>query len=137
MSRADGERARRARRRRGWGALVVTSVALGVLLPVGLVRRVVVDGDSMLPTLAPGDRLLVVRTRRPRVGQLVAVPDPRAPTRLLVKRLAARNGSLLEVRGDNPDASTDSRTFGPVPTSAVWGRVVRRYAPAARAGPVA
>ncbi len=90
----------------------------------------------MLPTLAPGDRLLVVRTRRPLVGDLVAVPDPRSPRRLLVKRVAARHGGLLELRGENPARSTDSRDFGLVPPGAVWGRVVRRYAPAGRAGRV-
>ena len=42
----------------------------------------------------------------------------------------------IVVRGDNPEASTDSRSFGPVPTSAVLGRVARRYAPSWRAGPV-
>ena len=88
----------------------------------------------MRPTLEPGDRLLAVRTVRPKVGQLVAVPDPRAPGRLLVKRVTARHDGLLELRGDNPAASTDSRAFGPVPATAVWGRVVRRYAPPGRAG---
>jgi type IV secretory pathway protease TraF len=38
--------------------------------------------------------------------------------------------------GDNPDGSTDSRMFGAVARSAIVGRVVYRYAPAARAGRV-
>jgi len=88
----------------------------------------------MLPTLEPGDRLLVRRSRRPRIGDLVVVPDPRDPALLLVKRVAARRGEHLELRGDNPMSSTDSRDFGAVPTTAVWGRVVRRYAPPRRAG---
>jgi len=114
-----GVRTLRALRRAGWP-----------------LRRVRVEGPSMLPTLAPGDRLLVVRTRRPRVGDIVAVPDPRQPGRLLVKRVAARRQGLLELRGDNPAASTDSRDFGALAPDAVWGRVVRRYAPAGRAGPL-
>lgn len=126
-----------ARARTVAGVLATVPVALVVLAGRRMVRRVVVEGRSMLPTLEPGDRLLVVRTRRVRVGELVALPDPRRPPRLLVKRVAARRGPLLELRGDNPDASTDSRTFGPVPADAVWGRAVRRYAPAARAGPLA
>lgn len=116
--------------------LAAVPVALAVLAGRRVVRRVVVQGESMLPTLEPGDRLLVVRTRRPRVGDLVALPHPREPARLLVKRVAARRGGFLELRGDNPAASTDSRSFGPVPADAVWGRVVRRYSPPARAGRV-
>lgn len=99
------------------------------------VRRVVVQGDSMLPALVPGDRLLVVRPLPLRAGDLVAVPDPR-DGRLLVKRVVAAGGGRVEVVGDNSEASTDSRHFGSVPRWSVAGRVVRRYAPADRAGRV-
>lgn len=112
------------------------SAALAGLLRLAGVRRVVVEGRSMAPTLLPGDRLLVARHRRLRRGDLVAVADPRLPRRLLVKRVAAVNGRSLELRGDNPEASTDSRSFGDVPRSLVRGRVVRRYAPAHRRGRV-
>lgn len=99
-----------------------------------VLRRVEVEGESMLPTLSPGDRVLAVRGRRARPGALVVVRDPRAPARVLVKRVAATGPDGIAVVGDNPRASTDSRTFGPVP--AVWGRVVYRYLPRSRAGPV-
>ena len=56
--------------------------------------------------------------------------------RVLVKRVGAVLDDGIVVRGDNPGASTDSRSFGPVPSSAVLGRVVRCYAPSWRAGPV-
>src|SRR5579863_4076563 len=65
------------------GALITGAVHLSG------VRRVVVEGTSMLPTLAPGDRLVLVRCARPAPGDLVAVPDPRDPARVLVKRVAA------------------------------------------------
>jgi len=86
----------------------------------------------MRPTLEEGDRLLVLRGRRARPGDLVVVPDPRARGRLVVKRVVAASGGGLTVRGDNPAASTDSRDFGPVPAASVQGRVVYRYAPADR-----
>lgn len=99
---------------------------------VAFARRVEVQGESMRPTLLPGDRLLVVRTlRRPRVGQLVVVGDPRAPGRRLVKRVAAVEGRAAAVAGDNASASTDSAVFGPVVVSA---RVLYRYHPSERAG---
>jgi nickel-type superoxide dismutase maturation protease len=99
-------------------------------------RRVVVDGDSMAPALVAGDRLLVVRIRRARPGQVVVVTDPRQPDRLLVKRVTTVTPTSVEVRGDNADASTDSRQFGAVPRARVWGRVLYRYAPTPRAGRV-
>lgn len=121
------------------GRLVAVGLPV-VLAVVGALRlrprRVEVVGHSMEPTLAPGDRLLVVRLGAPRPGDVVAVADPRRPDRLLVKRVAAVLGGDVVVRGDRPDHSTDSRSFGPVPRSSVVGRVVRRYAPAHRAGPV-
>ena len=86
----------------------------------------------MLPALHPGDHLLVV-AGRPRVGDVVALAHH---GRVMVKRVAAMDGSLVTVHGDNADASTDSRSFGPVPRSAVIGRAVYRYAPRQRAGRV-
>ncbi len=46
----------------------------------------------MVPTLRPGDRILVdpgaYRERPPAVGELVVLVDPEAPTRWLIKRVA-------------------------------------------------
>ena len=103
------------------------------------VRRLRIDGDSMRPTLLPGDRvvaLAVARRRRPRLAPatLVVVRDPRAPQRLMIKRLVAADDDGAVVHGDNPEASTDSRRFGRVPWDLVVGRVVYRYSPADRAG---
>ncbi len=101
--------------------------------------RVEVAGDSMTPTLEPGDRLLVLRLGhrwRLRPGDLVtlgAPPGPGRPARL-VKRVVDADGASVEVAGDNPVASTDSRTFGRLPARAVTGKVLYRYAPPERAG---
>ena len=99
-----------------------------------LLRRVQVSGDSMRPGLQPGDRLLVVRARRLRSGDIVAVADPRQPARIVVKRVAIVGPDSVTVLGDAPDASTDSRTFGPVPRRLVQGRAVYRYWPEHRRG---
>jgi nickel-type superoxide dismutase maturation protease len=115
-------------------AVFVMASVIGVV--VVRPRRVVVEGASMEPTLAPGDRVLVVRARRLHPHDVVAVRDPRDQGRVLVKRIGAVLEDEIVVRGDNPAASTDSRSFGPVPTTAVIGRVVRCYAPSWRAGPV-
>jgi nickel-type superoxide dismutase maturation protease len=90
----------------------------------------------MLPALLPGDRLLLIPVRRIRAGDVVALPDPRQPDRLLVKRAAAidKDTGTVTVLGDNATASTDSRTFGPVDRRRLLGRAVYRYAPRERAG---
>jgi nickel-type superoxide dismutase maturation protease len=97
-------------------------------------RRVNVVGASMRPSLEPGDRLLVVGFSRPRPGDVVAVVDPRDGERVMVKRVAAVDAAGVTVLGDAPDASTDSRTFGPVRPDQVLGRAVYRYWPAERRG---
>lgn len=97
-------------------------------------RRVEVVGESMRPTLEPGDRLLLSRTRRVRPGDLVAVLDPRSDRRTVVKRVAAVSAGGLTVLGDNPEASTDSRIYGTVRADALRGRVLYRYFPALRRG---
>jgi signal peptidase I len=89
-----------------------------------------VDGGSMRPTLAQGDRVLVLPPAllRPRRGAVVVLPDPRTPERTTIKRVAALPGERLRVEGtelvaganqlivlgDDPGASTDSRVYGPV-----------------------
>ncbi len=109
-------------------APVLRAAAAVVASAAWAVERVEVEGDSMAPTLTEGDRLLCVRRwRRPRVGDLVVVEDPRRRGRRLVKRVARVSGTRLELRGDNPAASTDSRDFGLVEVASVRHLVVRRY----------
>jgi nickel-type superoxide dismutase maturation protease len=114
---------------------VAAAWALGRLLRD--LDAVVVDGESMAPALAPGDRLLVeswsFRRRRPRPGEIVVAGDPRMPRRELVKRVAALQDDRLALRGDAP-LSTDSRIFGPLPVSAVRWRAIVRYWPLDRIG---
>jgi nickel-type superoxide dismutase maturation protease len=140
-SRATHSRPRRCRGGRRT-AVVTTAVVLVLTLVARCVRRVEVTGGSMAPSLLEGDRLVVVAPpwgTRVAPGDVVALPDPRAPGRLLVKRVAGvdRARATVDVRGDAAESSTDSRTFGPVPRASVVGRAVYRYAPPGRTGPLA
>ena len=99
-------------------------------------RRIRVQGDSMMPTFAEGAVLwsnrLVYRFRAPRKGEIVVVDHPTRPLRL-IKRVVGVPGDVVDgrrlgpsdffVTGDNPTASTGSESFGPVPRSAIVGRV--------------
>ena len=124
--------------------MVAGAVLLGAAVVLGrTLRRVVVEGGSMAPTLLDGDRLVVLARpwgppRVPLVGDIVAAPDPRRPDRVLVKRVGRvdRAAGTVELLGDAPGASTDSRVFGPVPVASVVGRVVHRYGPPGRTGPL-
>jgi len=103
--------------------------------------RVAVEGTSMRPTLLPGDWLLADPDafvgRRPKAGELVLVPDPRDPGRLLVKRVSGLDeAGWLLVSGDAPEASTDSRVFGAVDPAILEGRPWFRYWPLGRIGRV-
>lgn len=120
--------------RSGWPAAIalVGCLASAGWLARRFFRRIEVVGQSMLPAFEPGDRLLAVKLPRIRPGDVVAVVDPRDSRRLLVKRVRSVAEGKLELRGDHDSASTDSRTFGPVPRSAVAGTVVYRYAPPGR-----
>jgi nickel-type superoxide dismutase maturation protease len=90
------------------------------------VRAVLVSGPSMLPTLRPGDCLLVRRPRRVRPGAVVVARFPARPDLLVVKRAVRPEGALWWVEGDNPAVTDDSRRYGPAEVVAV---VVARYWP--------
>jgi signal peptidase I len=117
-------------------------VLLGIVAVLRLTRAVflfvTVVGNSMEPTLDPGDRVIALRRRaaRPlRVGDIVVL---RSDGRNLIKRLAATGGMAVPTEpgrivpagsvwllGDG-ERSFDSRHFGAVADDEVIGLVVRR-----------
>jgi nickel-type superoxide dismutase maturation protease len=99
--------------------------------------RCSIEGESMRPSLVPGDWVIAdrgaSRDYRPRAGDVVLASDPRNRERTLVKRVDHVDlHNQVWLAGDNPPASTDSRTFGAVPLDAVVGRVRWRYWPIGR-----
>lgn len=97
-------------------------------------QRVKVFGPSMQPGLEGGDRLVVWRARSIRPGDIVAAYHPQQEGMVVVKRVALVGAEGAVLLGDNPDRSTDSRHYGPVPLDRVIGRAIYRYFPTARAG---
>jgi hypothetical protein len=93
-------------------------------------RRALVRGRSMEPTLYDGDQLLVRYGGRPRAGRLAVVRLPGGP--LSVKRLAFRDGDGWWVERDNPREGVDSWQVGAVPAPDVLATVVWRYWPPRR-----
>ncbi len=75
-------------------------------------RRVLVRGPSMSPTLREGDVVLARFGAVPDPGDVVLVRWSARPEQLSVKRVVRRAGTGWWVLGDFPDGSTDSRTLG-------------------------
>ena len=92
--------------------------------------RFVVSGDSMLPAYPAGSKLFVSRIvyvlRRPRIGDMVVLRDPR-DGRLILKRIKSGGENKYWVEGDNSAESTDSRSFGSVKKGDIIGKVMYRY----------
>ena len=140
------------------GAVASAVVAAGLLALIRARRRllsVTVVGESMAPTYRDGQRLVVRRARRARVGQVVVLRNRGADARpsragdsgpeLLVKRLAALPGDLvpaqvLDTVGESAGArvppgrivvlgdsprSLDSRSWGYLKQERLVGVVVR------------
>ena len=98
-------------------------------------HRFRVAEDSMRPALAPGDEFVTTGSRRPVVGEIVALPHPSRNDFWLVKRMSAGPGQMVDGHGllvddlawvtsDNHIVDGhDSRTFGPVPIATLQPRV--------------
>jgi phage repressor protein C with HTH and peptisase S24 domain len=88
---------------------------------------VAVAGDSMRPTLRPGDACLVRYGAAVRPGMVVVARLPGRP--LGVKRASLHDEGGWWLESDDPLHGTDSATFGSVSDVDVLGRVVLRYWP--------
>jgi nickel-type superoxide dismutase maturation protease len=122
--------------------LVAGALLAGLAVAASRVLRRV-EGDSMAPTLRHRDVVVVVPARADERlrGQVVVIRDPREPARETVKRVAALQGDPFDamadpvppgricVTGDNPARSTDSRSYGPIRSDLLVGRVVARLWP--------
>jgi phage repressor protein C with HTH and peptisase S24 domain len=89
-------------------------------------QMAVVSGLSMIPTLAPGERILV-RLDGPIVLGDIAVFE--RPGQFEVKRIIRIESEGIFVQGDNDLVSTDSRTYGLIPHEDVIGVATYRLWP--------
>ena len=97
-----------------------------------MIRRVVrvrVSGRSMEPVFRSGDTLWIdrwaYRRQAPVVGDVVVAHHPFRSDQRLVKRVSRVLASgQLELLGDSPEASTDSRGLGLFSPERIVGRVV-------------
>ncbi|KAL5707540.1 hypothetical protein ACHQM5_018431 [Ranunculus cassubicifolius] len=120
-------------------------------------------GPSMLPTQSPTNEIVLVErlsTRLGRIapGDIVFVRSPENPRKIITKRVTGIEGDQVRyledpnvkgryktvivpqghvwVEGDNVYNSTDSRSFGAVPSGLLFGRVFYRVWPIKNFGPL-
>ncbi|MCD9188740.1 MAG: nickel-type superoxide dismutase maturation protease [Pyrinomonadaceae bacterium] len=83
-----------------------------------------VEGDSMLPILKNGDLVLINLNFDPKIGDIVLADHPfKKSVKILkrVKEITAENRYFLI--GDNPNESTDSRSFGTILRKDILGKI--------------
>ncbi len=105
-------------------------VALAVAALVADIKIFAVSGPSMYPAYQEGDRVLIDRylwrVTGLHTGDVVVFDHPLGRASLDIKRvsgLPAERGTYY-LLGDNANNSTDSRKFGSIPTSYIFGRVI-------------
>lgn len=98
-----------------------------LLFRIGRRRIFKVAGDSMSPTLTDGDVILISPKASIVPGDIVVAKHPYKQSVKILKRVAAidENGRY-SLEGDNPDESSDSRTFGTLPIEYIHGKAVCR-----------
>jgi signal peptidase I len=134
--------------------LVIGYLCLVLILLRRFLVVLQISGDSMLPTLSENDKVLALRywpTRWLKKGHIVVVSIPREG--IYIKRVVALPGEMFRaliptensidrfleeeknweippehffVCGDNPTESYDSRYFGPLKYSSLYGLVIFR-----------
>ena len=82
----------------------------------------------MLPTLRPGQEVLIKPLRNPdhetvEPGDILLVQHPLDSSRQVIKRCSHWDGTKVWLLGDNSAESTDSRSFGAVAPSFILGKV--------------
>ena len=133
----------------GFGGFLLFLLALTVFFYYNF-RTIEVQGDSMVPTLQPGQRLLITKAYW-LVGDIkykdIVVIDNPSENEVIIKRVYKLGGEVVDLKnvpaswdltlgkytvpegqvfvlGDNFKVSQDSRHYGPFKLSDVIGKVV-------------
>lgn len=85
-----------------WVISILIAVVLAFFIRYFIVELYMVEGPSMRPTLANGERLVVnkflFRFRAPERGEIIVFRYPRDPSRDFIKRVIGVPGDTIEVK---------------------------------------
>ena len=86
-----------------WTALIV-GVLIGLLRATAIRWWRIPEGDpyleaSIAPTLRGGDLVILWRATKPKFGDLVTCPEPKAPDRMVIGRIIGDPGDQVHIEG--------------------------------------
>mgnify|MGYP001484249961 CR=1 FL=1 len=85
-----------------WVISIAIALALAIIIRTFIVELYMVEGPSMRPTLASGERLVVnkfiYRFGQPTKGDVIVFRYPRDPSRDFIKRVIATAGDTIEIK---------------------------------------
>lgn len=84
----------------------------------------IIRGNSMIPTYAPGEVVLVHYGHEVSQNDVVLVDFHK---RTDIKRIKTIKENMVFVMGDNDAVSIDSRHYGSVPMERILGKVIYRF----------
>ncbi len=87
-------------------------------------KVVKVEGNSMFPYLKNGQFVIIRKTKKIKVGDVICFHDPENEGNLLIKRVQASSEDHYFVIGDNLPNSRDSRHFGMIPSETIIGKLL-------------
>ena len=97
------------------------------LLLIGKRKRFCVNGDSMSPCLKNSEEILIKQSKNLKIGDVVLANHPFKKSVKILKRISEidTNGKCFLI-GDNPNESTDSRTFGAISLNEILGKAEKK-----------
>ncbi len=98
-----------------------------ILLYFGFRSRYRVENNSMFPALRSGEQVIIKKSAKLKVGDIVIARHPYKKSVEIIKRIKEIDeGGKYFLIGDNKDESSDSRTFGAVSIEYIKGKVISR-----------
>ena len=94
---------------------------------LGKRRGVLIKGNSMSPTFENGDVVFLKLTKKIEKNDIILAQHPFKKSVKVLKRITEiSDDGKLNLIGDNPSESSDSRSFGLISPENVIGKVVCR-----------
>ena len=75
-----------------------TGLVCGLLLSRIFFQTYTITDDSMLPNLKKGDNAVILKSASPEPGDIVLVNSPIERHRVMIKRLVAEDGDVVEIK---------------------------------------
>ncbi len=92
-----------------WLESIAVSILIVILVFTFLFRMVIVDGDSMFPTLEDGQRLIISHLfYTPKQGDIV-VANSEGLNKTIIKRVIATEGQTIDIDFDNHTVTVDGK----------------------------